>query len=90
MKPAITAGAPVLGLHEDDNILVALADIPAETEVAGGVRGGRVRADCFMLSGSKWVRVAPLPEPLYCAGAARLGDETIVFGQLVSRSVGLS
>ena len=38
MKPAITAGAPVLGLHEDDNILVALADIPAETEVAGGVR----------------------------------------------------
>lgn len=38
MNPAVTGGAPVLGLHEDDNILVALADIPAEAEVADGVR----------------------------------------------------
>jgi len=38
MTPPMPAGAPVLRLHEGDNILVVLADLPADTDVAVGVR----------------------------------------------------
>ena len=38
MTVPMPAGAPVLRLHEDDDILVALADLPLDTDVDAGVR----------------------------------------------------
>ena len=70
---------------------VAMAGAVGETGAGAGAGGkrravaaasaaGRVRTECWMLAGQRWLKVEPLPEPLYCAGSALLGDQTVLFG----------